>query len=111
MPSGAKTWIVEYRPGAGGRKIFKRRMKINLATRCTGPKKNTAKGNFQHECDSEKIQLPHGQPANKSQQSRRSQNSFSMSTPEPPNIKPNARRLYAGNLLKLVVPIIGSLKA
>ena len=33
MPSGAKTWIVEYRPGTGGRKIFKRRMKIDIASR------------------------------------------------------------------------------
>lgn len=35
MPSGAKTWIVEYRPGTGGRKIFKRRMKIDIASRMT----------------------------------------------------------------------------
>ncbi|TPW00040.1 MAG: hypothetical protein USCAAHI_00516 [Beijerinckiaceae bacterium] len=32
MPSGRKTWIVEYRPGAGGRKVSKRRMKIEVAT-------------------------------------------------------------------------------
>ena len=35
MPSGTKTWIVEYRPGAGGRKVSKRRMKIEVATKIT----------------------------------------------------------------------------
>lgn len=35
MPSGTKTWIVEYRPGAGGRKVSTRRMKIDLASRVT----------------------------------------------------------------------------
>ena len=35
LPSGTKTWIVEYRPGTGGRKVFKRRMKIDLASRMT----------------------------------------------------------------------------
>ena len=35
MPSGRKTWIVEYRPGAGGRKVSKRRMKIEVATKIT----------------------------------------------------------------------------
>jgi integrase len=27
-PSGAKTWILEYRPGTGGRKVSKRRLKL-----------------------------------------------------------------------------------
>ena len=36
FPSGTKTWIVEYRPGVGGRKVFKRRMKIDLASRVPG---------------------------------------------------------------------------
>lgn len=31
MPSGTKTWIVEYRPGAGGRKTPKKRMAIGSA--------------------------------------------------------------------------------
>lgn len=31
MPSGSKTWIVEYRPGAGGRGTAKRRMAIGSA--------------------------------------------------------------------------------
>ena len=28
MPSGVRTWIVEYRPGAGGRGVAKKRMKV-----------------------------------------------------------------------------------
>ncbi|WP_199699201.1 site-specific integrase [Oleomonas cavernae] len=31
MPSGSKTWVVEYRPGAGGRGTAKRRMAIGSA--------------------------------------------------------------------------------
>src|SRR5271156_766260 len=33
MPSGVKTWIVEYRPGGGGRGVSKRRLKIDAATK------------------------------------------------------------------------------
>src|SRR5476651_1283528 len=35
MPSGMKTWIVEYRPGAGGRRVAKRRLKIESANKTT----------------------------------------------------------------------------
>src|ERR1700722_15591876 len=35
MPSGTKTWIIEYRPGPGGRKVYTRRMKIELASKIT----------------------------------------------------------------------------
>ncbi len=28
MPSGARSWIVEYRPGAGGRGVAKKRLKV-----------------------------------------------------------------------------------
>jgi hypothetical protein len=34
-PSGAKTWIVEYRPGAGGRSVAKKRHSLELTTTLT----------------------------------------------------------------------------
>ncbi|MBS0297428.1 MAG: site-specific integrase [Proteobacteria bacterium] len=41
MPSGVKTWIVEYRPGHGGRKIAKRRM--SLGRDCEGFRADAAR--------------------------------------------------------------------
>jgi integrase len=35
MPSGARSWILEFRPGAGGRGVAKRRMKIGSAETLT----------------------------------------------------------------------------
>ena len=35
MPSGAKSWIVEYRPGAGGRRVAKRRLALGATTLLT----------------------------------------------------------------------------
>src|ERR1700759_1205483 len=35
MPSGAMTWVVEYRPAGGGRRAAKRRMKIDGANKIT----------------------------------------------------------------------------
>jgi integrase len=35
MPSGAKSWIVEYRPGAGGRGVAKRRLALGATTLLT----------------------------------------------------------------------------
>ena len=35
MPSGAKSWIVEYRPGAGGRSVAKRRLSLGATTLLT----------------------------------------------------------------------------
>ena len=35
MPSGAKSWIVEYRPGAGGRSVAKRRLSLGSTTLLT----------------------------------------------------------------------------
>jgi integrase len=110
MPSGTKTWIVEYRPGAGGREIFKRRMKIDLASRMTPDEARAhARGILA------RVRLGED-PAGARTASRQAPtvaaftNQFLDEYARPPNIKPNTRRLYSGNLLKLVVPAIGSLK-
>jgi integrase len=110
MPSGAKTWIVEYRPGTGGRKIFKRRMKIDVAGRMT-PDEARAKAKE----ILARVRLGED-PAAERTISRQTPtigtftNRFLEEYARLPNIKPTTRRLYAGNLLKLVVPAIGSLK-
>ena len=110
MPSGTKTWIVEYRPGAGGRKIFKRRMKIDLANRMP-PDEARA-----HARDIlARVRLGED-PAGVRATSRQTPTvsafteRFLHEYAKPPSIKPNTRRLYSGNLLKLVGPAIGSLK-
>src|ERR1700733_9585476 len=110
MPSGARTWIVEYRPGAGGRKIFKRRMKIDLATRMTPDEARAQAKEILA-----RVRLGED-PAAARTTSRQTPTiaaftkQFLDEYARPPNIKPNTRRLYVGNLLKLVVPTIGSLK-
>src|SRR6478672_2032951 len=41
-PSGQKSWIVEYRPGAGGRSVSKRRLTLGEATILTPDKARNA---------------------------------------------------------------------
>jgi integrase len=110
MPSGAKTWIVEYRPGTGGRKIFKRRMKIDTASRMTPDEARAQAKEILA-----RVRLGED-PAAARTTSRQTPTitvfakQFLDEYARPPNIKPNTRRLYAGNLLKLVVPALGSSK-
>ena len=35
MPSGYKSWIVEYRPGDGGRRVAKKRMTLGATNKIT----------------------------------------------------------------------------
>jgi Arm DNA-binding domain/Phage integrase, N-terminal SAM-like domain len=110
LPSGTKTWIVEYRPGAGGRKVFKRRMKIDLASRMTPDEARMHARKILA-----RVRLgedPAGERA-----ARRDiptlaafAEQFLEEYAVAPTIKPTTRRLYTGNLRKLVVPALGSLK-
>lgn len=39
MPTGVRSWVVEYRPGAGGRRVAKRRVVLGRADDATPPEK------------------------------------------------------------------------
>jgi hypothetical protein len=94
MPSGAKTWIVEYRPGTGGRKIFKRRMKIDIASRMTPDEARAQAKEILA-----RVRLGED-PAAARTTSRQTPTiaafakQFLDEYARPPNIKPNTRRLY-----------------
>jgi integrase len=110
MPSGTKTWIVEYRPGAGGRKVYTRRMKIDLASRVTAEQARAQAREVLA-----RVRLGED-PAGKRTTSREIPTlaTFAEQFVEEyaiaPNIKQTTSRLYRGNLRKLVVPTLGSLK-
>jgi integrase len=110
LPSGTKTWIVEYRPGAGGRKVFKRRMKIDLASRVTPDEARTQAREILA-----RVRLgedPAGERAIRRDAPTLAAfaEQFLEEYAVAPTIKPTTRRLYTGNLRKLVVPALGSLK-
>ena len=110
MPSGTKTWIVEYRPGAGGRKVSKRRMKIEVATKITP---ETARSRAKEILA--RVHLGED-PAGARAASREIPTvaefakQFLEEAASPPSIKPHTKRLYASNLRRLVVPAIGAFK-
>jgi integrase len=110
MPSGTKTWIVEYRPGAGGRKVYTRRMKIDLASRVTPEQARTQAREVLA-----RVRLGED-PAGKRATSRETPTlatfaeQFLEEYAITPNIKQTTSRLYTGNLRKLIVPALGSLK-
>jgi integrase len=110
MPSGPKTWIVEYRPGAGGRKVAKRRLKIDVSKRTTPEaarsraKKILARVRLGEDPAAVRAaRLATPTIAEFAKQ-------FLKEAASPPRLKPNTSRLYADNLRRLVVPAIGSLK-
>jgi integrase len=110
MPSGTKTWIVEYRPGAGGRKVFTRRMKIDLASRVTPEQARTHAREILA-----RVRL--GEDPAVARATRRDTPTLATFAEQfleeyaiAPNIKQTTNRLYTGNLRKLVVPALGSLK-
>ena len=110
MPSGTRTWIVEYRPGAGGRKIFKRRMKIDLANRMTPDEARAqAKEIFA------RVRLGED-PAGVRRANREIPtvsaftSSFSTSTPDRPVLSRTPGVCTRAISVKLVGPAIGSLK-
>jgi hypothetical protein len=48
MPSGPKSWIVEYRPGAGGRNIAKRRLSLGATTFSPRPRLEAKRSIISH---------------------------------------------------------------
>jgi integrase len=110
MPSGKKTWIVEYRPGPGGRKVYIRRMKIELANRITPDEARTRAKEILA-----RVRLGED-PAGARKAARQIPTvaefveQFLKEATSPPHLKPATKRLYTDNLHRLVVPAIGSLK-
>jgi integrase len=110
MPSGSKTWIVEYRPGAGGRRVAKRRLKIESANKTTAEAaRSQAKdilarvrlGEDPAAVRAARLTAP--TVAEFAQQFL--EEVFSSS-----RFKPTTRRLYSSNLRRFVTPALGSLK-
>jgi integrase len=110
MPSGTKTWIVEYRPGPGGRKVYVRRMKIEIASRITPDEARTRAKEILA-----RVRLGED-PAGAKKAARQIPTvaefaeQFLKEATSPPHLKPMTKRLYTDNLRRLVVPAIGSLK-
>jgi integrase len=110
MPSGLKTWIVEYRPGAGGRKVAKRRLKIEIANRTTPEaarsraKEILARVSLGE--DPAAVRAARLATPTIAEFARQ----FLEEVARPPRLKPTTSRLYADNLRRLVIPAIGSLK-
>jgi integrase len=110
MPSGVKTWIVEYRPGGGGRKVAKRRMKIDASTRIT-----PEQARFRARDILSRVHLGED-PAGVRAASRQTPSVAAFSERfleeacRPPRIKPRTRRLYTHNLRYWVIPRLGAAK-
>jgi integrase len=110
MPSGRKTWIVEYRPGAGGRKVAKRRLKIEISNRITP---ETARSRAKEILA--RVRLGEDPAAVRAARLATPTiaefaKQFLEEAASPPRLKPTTGRLYADNLRRLVIPAIGSLK-
>jgi integrase len=109
MPSGHKTWVVEYRPTAGGRRASSRRMSLGSAATVTA---DEARKQARDTLAAVRL----GQdPARKIQVSR-SMPTFSEIGEQfieqvcvPGKLKPNTIRLYKRNIRKLAAPQIGTL--
>jgi integrase len=110
MPSGKKTWIVEYRPGPGGRKVYTRRLKIEHASKITPDEARTRAKEILA-----RVRLGED-PAGAKRAARQIPTvaefveQFLKEATSPPHLKPTTKRLYTDNLRRLVVPAIGSLK-
>ncbi|THD44884.1 MAG: DUF4102 domain-containing protein [Bradyrhizobium sp.] len=110
MPSGLKTWIVEYRPGAGGRKVAKRRLKIEVSGKTTPEAARSRAKEILARVrlgeDPAALRAARLATPTIAEFARQ----FLEEAASPPRLKPNTSRLYADNLRRLVVPAIGSLK-
>lgn len=110
MPSGIKTWILEYRPHGGGRKAPSRRMVLGRATALTADEARKAAKNHLAA-----IRLG-ADPAAARQRSREMPtvsefaDQFLKDFCVPPQIKPRTLRLYKDNLKRIAAPHIGSIK-
>jgi integrase len=110
MPSGVKSYVVEYRPGAGGRGVAKKRMTLGSTKTLTPDQaRDIARDTLA------RVRL--GEDPAAARQSSRDMptiaqfaETFLEEACRPPNIKPRTKALYADNLRRLALPYIGSTK-
>jgi integrase len=110
MPSGLKTWIVEYRPGAGGRRVAKRRLKIEAANKTTAEAARSQAKEILA-----RVRLGEDPAAARAARlAAPTVTEFAQSFLEEifssPRFKLTTRRLYSHNLRRFVIPALGSLK-
>lgn len=110
MPSGTCSWVVEYRPGAGGRGVAKKRMTLGAKGVLTAVQARA-------KAKSILASVALGDdPAGMLSASRATPTvaefaeTFLVEACTPGKIKPRTKALYADNLRRLVVPQIGSMK-
>lgn len=110
MPSGVKSYVVEYRPGAGGRGVAKKRMTLGSTKTLTPDEARDIARNTLA-----RVRL--GEDPAAARQSSRDMptvaqfgETFLEEACRPPNIKPRTKALYADNLRRLALPHIGSTK-
>ena len=110
MPSGFRSWIVEYRPDGGGRGVAKKRMTLGAVGKLTADQARA-----QAKTILANVALG-GDPAGGRSASRATPTvaefaeTFLEEGCAPGKIKSSTKRLYADNLRRLTVPQIGSLK-
>ncbi len=110
MPSGYKTWVVEYRPADGGRRASTRRLSLGSDAALTADEaRRKAK-------DVLATVRFGGDPA-RDRQASRAMPSFAEFAKrfihefcQPPNITQHTARLYSGNVRRLAIPAFGNLK-
>lgn len=109
MPSGAKSYVLEYKPG-GGRKASTRRLTLGSAATLTADEARKAARELLA-----RIRL--GEDPAGARQARRAMPSVSEFAERfleeycrPPRVKPRTKRLYVDNLRRLAAPHIGSMK-
>jgi integrase len=110
MPSGVKSYVVEYRPGAGGRGVAKKRMTFGSTKTLTPDQaRDIARDTLA------RVRL--GEDPAAARQSSRDMptvaqfaETFLEEACRPPNIKPRTKALYADNLRRLALPHLGSMK-
>ena len=110
MPSGLKSWIAEYRPGAGGRTASKRRMVLGKATDLSADKARKLAG------DTLAAVRLGGDPARLRHEERKADKLAELierylSEYVDAKLKPGTAQLYRYLLRGIVVPRLGSRKA
>jgi integrase len=110
MPSGFRSWIVEYRPNGGGRGVAKKRMTLGAVGKLTPDQARS-----QAKTVLANVALG-SDPAGIRSVSRATPTvaefaeTFLDEACTPGKIKPRTKALYADNLRRLAIPQIGSLK-
>jgi hypothetical protein len=105
-----KSYIVEYRPGAGGRGVAKKRVTMGSTATLTADEARTAARDML-------AQVRLGADPAAKRQSSREMPTFAQFSERfideacvLPNIKPRTKTLYADNLRRLAVPQFGAMK-